>query len=54
MGRRPIPNEDLVNLPRTWLLKLSLEGEEPIRLASVELLSYRHAYDVRHAVLTRC
>ncbi len=53
MGRRPIPNEDLVNLPRTWLLKLSLEGEEPIRLASVELLSYRHAYDVRHAVLTR-
>ena len=53
MGRRPIPNEDLVNLPRTWSLKLSLEGEEPIRLASVELLSYRHAYDVRHAVLTR-
>ena len=40
-------------MPRCWLLKLSLEGEEPIRLANVELLSYRHAYDVRHAVLTR-
>ncbi len=53
MGGRLIPNEDLVNLPRCWLLKLSLEGEEPIRLADVELLAYRHAYDVRHAVLTR-
>jgi alpha,alpha-trehalase len=53
MGARPIPNEDLVNLPRCWSLKLALEGEEPIRLANVELLSYRHSYDVRHALLTR-
>jgi trehalose/maltose hydrolase-like predicted phosphorylase/beta-phosphoglucomutase-like phosphatase (HAD superfamily) len=53
MGGHPVPNEDLVNLPRCWSLKLGLEGEEPIRLANVELLSYRHSYDVRHAVVTR-
>jgi trehalose/maltose hydrolase-like predicted phosphorylase/beta-phosphoglucomutase-like phosphatase (HAD superfamily) len=53
IGGRPVPNEDLVNLPRCWSLKLGLDGEEPIRLANVELLSYRHCYDVRHAVLTR-
>ncbi len=53
IGAHPILNEDLVNLPRCWSLKLSLEGEEPIRLKTVELLSYRHCYDVRHAVLTR-
>ena len=53
MGGRPIPNEDLVNLPRCWSLKLGLEGEEPIQLANVELLSYRHSYDVRHAMLIR-
>ena len=53
LGRRPIPNEDLVNLPRCWSLKLCLEGEEPVRLANVLLLSYSHSYDVRHAMLTR-
>jgi trehalose/maltose hydrolase-like predicted phosphorylase len=52
MGSHLIPNEDLVNLPR-WLLKLCLEGEEPIRLTAVDLLSYRHAYDVRYGILTR-
>ena len=50
LGRHPVPNEDLVNLPRCWSLKLCLEGEEPVRLANVLLLSYRHSYDVRHAV----
>jgi alpha,alpha-trehalase len=49
----PVPNEDLVNLPNCSLLLLRIEDEEPIRLANVELLSYRHAYDVRHALLTR-
>jgi trehalose/maltose hydrolase-like predicted phosphorylase len=53
MGAHPVPNEDLVNLPNCLSLKLRIEGEEPVRLASVELLSYRHAYDVRHALLTR-
>jgi trehalose/maltose hydrolase-like predicted phosphorylase/beta-phosphoglucomutase-like phosphatase (HAD superfamily) len=53
MGSHPIPNEDLVNLPRCWSLKLCLEDEEPIRLTAVELLLYRHAYDVRLGVLTR-
>ena len=49
----PVPNEDLVNLPNCSLLLLRIEDEEPIRLANVELVSYRHAYDVRHALLTR-
>src|SRR6185437_16673966 len=53
VGGRPIPNEDLVNLPRCLSMKLCLEGEDPIRLANVELLSYRHVYDVRHALVTR-
>ena len=50
---RPVPNEDLVNLPRGLSLKVSIEGEEPFRLENVELLSYRHTYDVRYALLTR-
>src|ERR1700722_18180381 len=49
----PVPNEDLVNLPNCTSLKLRVKGEEPIRLADVELLAYRHAYDFRHALLTR-
>jgi trehalose/maltose hydrolase-like predicted phosphorylase/beta-phosphoglucomutase-like phosphatase (HAD superfamily) len=53
VGGRPVPNEDLVNLPRGLALKLCIEGEDPIRLANVKLLSYRHTYDVRHAVVTR-
>ena len=53
LGGNPVPNEDLVNLPNCSSLKLRVEGEEPIRLANVELLAYRHAYDFRHALLTR-
>ena len=53
LGRHPIPNEDLVNLPRCLSLKLCIEGEEPVRLENILLLSYRHTYDVRHAVLMR-
>jgi trehalose/maltose hydrolase-like predicted phosphorylase/beta-phosphoglucomutase-like phosphatase (HAD superfamily) len=53
LGGHPVPNEDRVNLPSCSSLRLRIEGEEPIRLANVELLSYRHAYDVRHALLTR-
>jgi alpha,alpha-trehalase len=49
----PVHNEDLVNLPRLGLLRLCLEGEEPIGLANVEVLSYRHVYDLRYAMLTR-
>jgi trehalose/maltose hydrolase-like predicted phosphorylase len=50
---RPVPNEDLVNLPRGLSLKLSIEGEEPFRLHNVELLSYRHTYNLRYALVTR-
>ena len=53
MGGHPIPNEDLVNLPNWLVLKLRIEGEEPIRLGNVELLSYRHEYDARNALLAR-
>jgi trehalose/maltose hydrolase-like predicted phosphorylase/beta-phosphoglucomutase-like phosphatase (HAD superfamily) len=53
VGGRPVPNEDLVNLPRCLSLKLAIEGEDPIRLSNVELLSYRHSYDVRYALVMR-
>ncbi len=53
VGGRSVPNEDLVNLPRCLSLKLVIEDEEPIRLSNVELLFYRHTYDVRYALVTR-
>jgi alpha,alpha-trehalase len=53
LGGHPVPNEDLVNLPNCSPLQLRIEGEDQLRLANVELLAYRHAYDVRHALLTR-
>ena len=53
MGGRPVPNEDLVNLPNWLVLKLRIEGEEAIRLDNVELLSYRHDYDIRNALVIR-
>jgi trehalose/maltose hydrolase-like predicted phosphorylase/beta-phosphoglucomutase-like phosphatase (HAD superfamily) len=53
VGGRPVPNEDLVNLPRCLSMKLAIEDEDPIRLSNIELLSYRHAYDVRYALVTR-
>ena len=53
MGGRPVPNEDLVNLPNPLVLKLRVEGEEPFSLANVELLAYGHEYDIRNAVVLR-
>ena len=53
VGGRPVPNEDLVNLPRCLALKLCIADEDPIRLSNVELLSYRHSYDVRYALVGR-
>ncbi len=53
LGGRPVLNEDLVNLPNWLLLKLRIEGEEAIRLDNVEVLSYRHTYDVRNAAVER-
>src|SRR5215208_4766306 len=53
MGGRPVPNEDLVNLPNWLALKLRIEGEEPFRLGNVELLAYRHEYDARSALVLR-
>lgn len=53
LAGQPVPNEDLVNLPNGAALVLRIEGAEPVHLANVELLDYRHAYDVRHALLIR-
>ena len=53
MGGRPVPNEDMVNLPNGLVLKLRVEGEEPVSLANVELLDYRHEYDFRDALVSR-
>jgi trehalose/maltose hydrolase-like predicted phosphorylase len=53
MAGRPIVNEDLVNMPNWLVLKLRIEGEEPIALNNVDLLSYHHEYDIRNALLSR-
>jgi trehalose/maltose hydrolase-like predicted phosphorylase len=52
-GGRPVRNEDLVNLPNWLVLKLRIEGEDAIRLDNVEVLDYRHAYDIRSALVRR-
>jgi trehalose/maltose hydrolase-like predicted phosphorylase len=53
VGGEPVLNEDLVNLPNWLVLKLRIEGGEPITLGNVELLSYRHELDVRNATMLR-
>ena len=53
MAGRLVPNEDLVNLPNWLVLKLRIDGEDPLRLDNVELLSYEHEYDFRHATVSR-
>jgi trehalose/maltose hydrolase-like predicted phosphorylase len=53
LGGYPVLNEDLVNLPNWLVLKLRIAGEEAIRLDNVELLAYRHEYDIRNAVVSR-
>ena len=53
LGGVPVLNEDLVNLPNWLVLKLRIEGEDPIRLADVELLDYRHELEIRTATVIR-
>jgi trehalose/maltose hydrolase-like predicted phosphorylase len=53
LGGLPVLNEDLVNLPNWLVLELRLEDEDAIRLADVELLDYRHEFDIRYATLIR-
>jgi trehalose/maltose hydrolase-like predicted phosphorylase len=53
MGGRPVLNEDLVNLPNWLVLKLRIEDEDAIRLGNVELLRYRHEYDIGVAMVIR-
>src|SRR5919202_6273560 len=49
----PVLNEDLVNFPNWLLLELRIEGEEAVDMSNIELLSYRHEYDIRNAVVVR-
>ena len=49
----PVLNEDLANLPNWLVLKLRIDGDEPIRLAEVEVLDYRHELDIGSAVMMR-
>jgi trehalose/maltose hydrolase-like predicted phosphorylase len=53
MGGTPVLNEDLVNLPNWAALKLRIEGEEVMGFGNVELLSYRHEYEIGAAVCVR-
>ncbi|MDR3081987.1 MAG: glycoside hydrolase family 65 protein, partial [Streptomyces sp.] len=53
LGGLPVLNEDLVNLPNWLVLQLRIEGEDVIRLADVDLVSYRHELDIRNATLVR-
>src|SRR5690606_31741548 len=49
----PVGNEDLVNLPNWLVLKIRVEGGPALRLSDVELLSYRHSYNIRLALVER-
>jgi trehalose/maltose hydrolase-like predicted phosphorylase len=53
MGGRPVLNEDLVNLPNWLPLKLRIEDEDAIRLGNVEILDYRHEYEIGTATVIR-
>jgi trehalose/maltose hydrolase-like predicted phosphorylase len=53
MAGRPVVNEDLVNMPNWLPLKMSIEDTEPFSLDSVEILSYRHEFDLKRCLLTR-
>ncbi|CAN5705656.1 hypothetical protein BH24ACT20_BH24ACT20_01350 [soil metagenome] len=55
MAGRPVLNEDLVNLPNWLVLKLRIDDDsEPVDFDNVEILSYRHEFDIRNATLIRC
>jgi trehalose/maltose hydrolase-like predicted phosphorylase/beta-phosphoglucomutase-like phosphatase (HAD superfamily) len=53
LAGRPVANEDMVNLPNWLVLKLRINGEEPINLVNVDLRSYRHSFDLGSAELIR-
>src|SRR5262249_56522018 len=40
-------------LPNGLVLQLGIEGEDVIRLADVDLVSYRHELDIRNVTLVR-
>jgi trehalose/maltose hydrolase-like predicted phosphorylase len=53
LGGLPVLNEDLVNLPNWLVLVLRIEGGEAVRLTDVDVLGYRHEFDIRYATVAR-
>jgi trehalose/maltose hydrolase-like predicted phosphorylase len=53
LGGLPVLNEDLVNLPNWLVLELRIEGEDAMRISEIELLGYRHEFDIRNATVVR-
>jgi trehalose/maltose hydrolase-like predicted phosphorylase len=53
LGSLPVLNEDLVNLPNWLVLELRIEGEDVVRLTEIELLGYRHEFDIWNATVVR-
>ena len=53
LGGLPVLNEDLVNLPNWLVLELRIEGGDAIRISEIELLGYRHEFDIRNATVVR-
>src|ERR1700745_2681541 len=53
MAACPAVNKDLLNLPNWLVLQVRVEGEDAIRVDGVELVGYRHEYDIRHATVLR-
>ncbi len=53
MAGRPVVNEDLVNMPNWLPIKMSIEDSEPFQLENVEILSYRHEFDLKRCLLIR-
>jgi trehalose-phosphatase len=53
MGGRPVLNEDLVNLPNPLALNFRHTDEKMRAMGDVEIVAYKHEYDVRNAVVAR-
>lgn len=50
---RPVLNEDLVNLPNWLVLKLRIEDGPAVGFDEIDLLDYKHVYDIRLAMVRR-
>jgi trehalose/maltose hydrolase-like predicted phosphorylase len=53
LAGQPVVNEDLVNLPNWLVLRLQIEGEEPLDLNNTTVQAYNHTYDIKTACVGR-